>query len=112
MLAGLAHILKWLIFPILSYIWRLYGEQLLRYAWIKWTYSLYMFVHELIVEWVHRQEWYNRAHEFKNRCIEGARKRLVLAREAFRTWRLALRRRNFIFNIARRLKSFRLRRIG
>jgi hypothetical protein len=43
MLAGLAHILKWLIFPILSYIWRLYDERLLRYAWIRWIYGLYMF---------------------------------------------------------------------
>ncbi len=110
MLAGLAHILKWLIFPILSYIWRLYGEQLLRYAWIRWTYGLYMFTHELIVGWVHRQEWYARAHEFKNRSVEGARERLVLAQQAFRRWHIALRRRNTIFNVARRLKSFRFRR--
>ena len=110
MLAGLAHILKGLIFPILSYIWRLYGEQLLRYAWIRWTYGLYMFAHELIVGWVHRQEWYGRAHEFKNRCVEGARERLVLAQQAFKRWHMALRRRNTIFNVARRLKSFRFRR--
>ena len=65
MVAGLAHILKWLIFPILSYIWRLYDERLLRYAWIRWIYGLYMFAHELIVRWVHRQEWYGRAHELR-----------------------------------------------
>ena len=98
MLAGLVHILKWLIFPILSYIWRLYDERLLRYAWIRWVYGLYMFVHELIVGWVHRQEWYGRAREIKNRCVEGARDRLVLAQEAFRRWRTALRRRNTVFN--------------
>jgi hypothetical protein len=88
----------------------LYGEQLLRYAWIRWTYGLYMFTHALIVGWVHRQEWYGRAREIKNRCVEGARDRLVLAQEAFRRWRIALRHRNTIFNIARRLKSFRFRR--
>jgi hypothetical protein len=110
MLAGLAHILKWLIFPILSYIWRLYGERLLRYAWIRWTYDLYMFAHELIVGWVHRQEWYRKAHALKNRCVEGTRERLLLAQEALRRWRTALRRRNTIFNVARRRKRFRFRR--
>jgi hypothetical protein len=109
MLAGLAHILKWLIFPILSYIWRLYGAQLLRYAWIRWTYGVYMFAHELIVGWVHRQEWYGKARAIKNRCVEGARNRLVLVREAFRKWRVALHHRNTIFNVAQRLKSFRFR---
>jgi hypothetical protein len=106
MLAALAHILKWPIFPILSYIWRLYGAQLLRYAWVRRTYGLYMFAHALIMEWVHRQEWYGRAHELKNRCVEGVRDRLVLAREAFRRWRVALRHRNTIFNIARLSEEF------
>ena len=109
MLAGLAHILKWLIFPILSYIWRLYGEQLRRYAWIRWIYDLYMFAHEFLLGWVHRQEWYGRAYELKNRCIDRARKRLYLARESFRRCRIALRRRNTVFNVARRLKRFRFR---
>jgi hypothetical protein len=110
MLAGWAHILKWLIFPVLSYIWRLYDERLLRYAWIRSIYGFYMFAHELIVGWVHKQEWYGRALEIKNRCVEGTRHRLVLAREAVRRWRVALHHRNTIFNIARRLKSIRFRR--
>jgi hypothetical protein len=112
MFAGLVHVLKWLTLPVLSYIWRLYGERLLRYAWIRWTYDLYMYAHELILGWVHRQEWYAKAFELKNRLVEEARKRLALAREAFGQWRVALRRRNTVFKAARRLKSFRFKRSG
>ena len=109
-LAGLAHVLKWLILPILSYIWRLYDERLLRYSWIRWTYGMYMYAHELIVGWVHRQEWYSRALGFKNRYVEAVRKYLAVARAAFGRWRTALHRRNTVFNAARRLKRFRFRR--
>jgi hypothetical protein len=110
MFAGIVHVLKWLTLPVLSYIWRLYGERLLRYAWIRWTYDLYMYAHELIVGWVHRQEWYGKAFELKTRLVEGARKGLALAREAFGRWRVARRRRNTVFKAARRLTSFRFRR--
>ena len=109
MLAGLAHVLKWLIFPILSYIWRLYGERLLRYRVVRWVHEFYMFAHELVMGWVHRQEWYCSAVEFKNRCIESARRRLIRIQEAFKEWRTTLRRRNTMFNTAHRLRSFRSR---
>src|ERR1700716_3516614 len=109
-LAGLAHVLKWLILPILSYIWRLYDERLLRYSWIRWTYGMYMYAHELIVGWVHRQERYCSALGFKNRYVEAVLKYLAVARAAFGRWRTALHRRNTVFNAARRLKRFRFRR--
>ena len=109
-LAGLAHVLKWLILPILSYIWRLYDERLLRYSWIRWAYGMYMYAHELIVGWVHRQEWYGRALGFKNRYVEAIRKYFAVARAAFGMWRTALHRRNTVFKAARRLKRFRFRR--
>ena len=60
MFAGIVLVLKWLVLPALSYIWRLYGERLLRYRWIRWAYEFYMYLQELIVGWVHRQEWYLR----------------------------------------------------
>jgi hypothetical protein len=109
MLAGLAHVFKWLIFPVLSYIWRLYGERLLRYRVVRWVHEFYMFGHELVMGWVHRQEWYGSALQLKNRCIESARERLVQIQESFKTWRTTLRRRNTMFNTAHRLRSFRSR---
>ena len=112
MFAGLAHVIKWLALPILSYLWRLYGERLRRYAWIRWAYDLYMYAHDLIVGWVHRQEWYGKTLELKKRLVEVARTRLALAREAFGRWRVAQGRRNTVFKAARRLRSFRFRRTG
>ena len=109
-IAGLAHVLKWLIFPVLSYIWRLYDQQLLRYSWIRWVYGVYINAHELIVGWIHRQEWYHKALEFKNRSAEAVVKHLAVIRGAFGKWRIALRRRHTMINVARRLKRFRLRR--
>ena len=108
-LAGLAHVLKWLILPILSYIWHLYDERLLRYSWIRWTYGMYMYAHELIVGWVHKQEWYSRVLAFKNRYVESVRKYLAVARAGFGRWRRALHRRNTVFNAARRLRRYRFR---
>jgi hypothetical protein len=110
MLAGLTHVLKWLIFPVLSYIWRLYGERLRRYRWIRWIHDLYMFAHELVMGWVHKQEWYGKAQEFKRCCVEGTRNRLALARETFRRWRAAPRPRNTVFHAAHRLRRLRSRR--
>lgn len=109
LLAGLAHVLKWLIFPILSYIWRLYDKRLLRYAWIRWIYEIYTYAHELIVSWIHRQEWYSAALEFRHRAVEAARRNLTAIRAAIAKWRAGLRRRRTLFNTARRLKRFRFR---
>jgi hypothetical protein len=109
-LAGLAHVLKWLVFPILSYVWRLYDERLLRYSWIRWTYGMYVYAHELILGWVHRQEWYSTALGFKHRSVEAARRCFVAARAAFGKLSMALSRRNTAFDAARRLKRFRFRR--
>lgn len=110
MFAGIVHVLKWLILPVLSYIWRLYGERLLRYAWIRWVYEFYMYLHEFIVGWVHSQEWYGKAFKLKTRLVTSVRKRLASAHDAFGRWRVARRGRNTVFNAARRLTSLRFRR--
>jgi hypothetical protein len=111
MFAGIVHVVKWGTLPVLSYIWRLYGERLLPYAWIRWIYDFYMYWHELIVGWLHRQEWYGKAFELKTRLVTGVRKRLASARDAFGRWRVARRGRNTVFNAARRLTSLRFGRI-
>jgi hypothetical protein len=109
-LAGLSHVLKWLIFPILSYIWRLYDQRLLRYAWIRWVYRLYSDVHELIVGWVHSQEWYKSAVQFHRGYVDAGRNYFVALRAAYARRRAVLQRRNTLMNTARRLKRFRVRR--
>ena len=86
-LAALMHLLKWGIFPVLSYIWRLYDERLLEYSWVRWTYNLVMFVHNLVVDWIHHQDFYKKAIEIKNMVKETTKTTVRNLIAGFRRWR-------------------------
>lgn len=80
LLAVIMHLLKWAMFPVLSYVWRLYDQRLLQYAWVRWVYHIIMYVHNLVVDWVHQQDFYKKAIELKNSIKEG-----II--NSFRQWR-------------------------
>lgn len=86
-LAVVMHLLKWAVFPVVSYVWRLYDQRLLEYTWIRWTFNLVMYVHNLVVDWIHEQEFYKTAIEYKNQIKESAKaafRDLIVSLQAWR----------------------------
>ncbi|HWP61444.1 MAG TPA: hypothetical protein VN495_02480 [Candidatus Paceibacterota bacterium] len=108
-LGALAHLLKWMIFPVMSYLWNLYGERLLIYRPVRWMYGLYMYLHVLIFDWVHRQEWYHKAMELKDRTVAASRERIAYLHRKLVQLARVLHRRRSLFARARRLNRARHR---